>query len=251
LSDNVEKIEPLVSIQEVGMEYSEFGHSSFPYIGIRRYVKAIEEVSLEIFNGENIALLGRNGAGKSTLLRLIVGFLRPSKGNLITRGRVVLLAGTNPGFLPFLTGRKNLEVLAPAYGIGPNQINTFIRDIEDFTGLGDALDRNFSGYSTGMKGKLGFGFITGITPDVLLIDETLGVGDIEFRAKAQERLKRFIERSGTVILSTHSLGLAKEMCSRGIVLDKGLIIFDGPSEEAVVAYSNSIKLPSPEKEVTP
>tara|TARA_B100000287_G_C20625644_1_gene777688 strand:+ start:250 stop:984 length:735 start_codon:yes stop_codon:yes gene_type:complete len=240
LGDDLDKNETLVSIDGIGMEYSEFGHSSFPYVGVRRYIKAIEDISLEVFNGENIALLGRNGAGKSTLLRLIMGFLRPSRGTLITRGRVVLLAGTNPGFLPFLTGRKNLEVLAPAYGITPEQMGEFIADIEDFTGLEDALDRNFSGYSTGMKGKLGFGFITGITPDVLLIDETLGVGDIEFRAKAQERLKMFIERSGTVILSTHSLGLAKEMCSRGIVLDGGSIIFDGPSEDAVIAYSNSI-----------
>ena len=232
--------EPLVSVSDVWMKYSEIGYSRFPYIGLRRYVRALSGVTLEVSNGENIALLGRNGAGKSTLLRVIMGFLSPSSGKVETQGRVVLLAGTNPGFLPYLTGRKNIEVLAPAYGIDKSGIGDFIRDIEDFTELGDALDRNFSGYSTGMKGKLGFGFITGITPDVLLIDETLGVGDLEFRAKAQKRLKGFIGRSGTVILSTHSLGLAKEMCTRGVVLDNGLKIFDGSSEEAVIAYSESI-----------
>ena len=152
----------------------------------------------------------------------------------------MLLAGTNPGFQPDITGRENVEILAPLYGIKGDDIKEFIKDIENFTGLGDALDRNYKGYSSGMKGKLGFGFMTGLTPDVLLIDETLGVGDLEFRAKAQERLKKFIERSGSVLMSTHSLGLASQMCTSGLLLDKGAVIYQGDINKSIEEYRNII-----------
>ena len=89
-----------------------------------------------------------------------------------------------------------------------------------------------------MRGKVGFGFLTALNPDVLLIDETLGVGDLEFRAKAQVRLRSFIDRARTVVISTHSLGMAKELCSRGIVLEKGEVYFDGPAEDAIREYTN-------------
>ena len=104
--------------------------------------------------------------------------------------------------------------------------------------MGEAYDRRFGGYSTGMRGKLGFGFITALEPSILLIDETLGVGDVEFRKKAQLRLKKFIKNSGTVIISTHSLGLAKELCNRGILLDKGKLVVDGDISEVIKKYTS-------------
>ena len=108
--------------------------------------------------------------------------------------------------------------------------------VDDFADLKEDFDRNVGGYSTGMRGKLGFGIITALVPDILLIDETLGVGDREFRAKAEIRLREFIDRSGTVLISTHSLGLAKELCTRGVVLDGGKIRFDGSIEDALSDY---------------
>ena len=225
-----------VQIEDLCVDYSEFSRSYSKPFGEQRLVRALDSISLKIEEGEIVGLIGKNGAGKSTLLKTIAGQLRPSRGEIITRGRVILLAGADPGFLPDLTGRRNISELALAYGIREEEMDSFTESIIDFADLGDAIDRNFRGYSTGMRGKLGFGFITSLNPDILLIDETLGVGDREFRAKAQERLRGFIERSGTVIISTHSLGLAKEICSMGILLDFGNLLADGPIEDVVREY---------------
>ena len=225
-----------VEIEDLSVDYSEFSRSYSKPFGEQRLVRALDSISLKIEEGGIVGLIGKNGAGKSTLLKTIAGQLRPSRGEIVTKGRVILLAGADPGFLPDLTGRRNIAELALAYGVREEEMDSFTESIIDFADLGDAIDRNFRGYSTGMRGKLGFGFITSLNPDILLIDETLGVGDREFRAKAQERLRGFIERSGTVIISTHSLGLAKEICSMGILLDFGSLRADGPIEDVVKEY---------------
>ncbi len=226
-----------IKAHELCLEYHEFVRSKRkPWGGMSQFL-ALDKLSFNVDEGENVALIGRNGAGKSTLLRCLAGLIRPSSGSVETQGRVILLAGVDPGFLPDLTGRQNVNELGRAYGISPNEISEFSSSIEDFAKLGDAFDRRFGSYSTGMRGKLGFGFITALNPDILLIDETLGVGDREFRKRAQERLRDFIDKSGTVIISTHSLGLAKELCQRGILLDKGIIEADGDISEVITRYS--------------
>ena len=122
------------------------------------------------------------------------------------------------------------------------EMDVFCESIIDFASLGDAIDRNYRGYSTGMKGKLGFGFMTALDPDLLLIDETLGVGDAEFREKAQRRLENFVERSGTVIISTHSLGFAREVCDSGVVLDEGKLIVHGTIAESLDCYREMLSI---------
>jgi ABC-type polysaccharide/polyol phosphate transport system ATPase subunit len=227
-----------IEIGDLFLEYQEFiRDKQTPWGRINPFV-ALQKISLDITEGENVALLGRNGAGKSTLLRCIAGLIRPSGGKIITRGRVILLAGVDPGFIADLSGRQNVIELGRAYGIPPEQIEVFSDSIEEFALLGDAFDRRFGSYSTGMRGKLGFGFITALNPDILLIDETLGVGDREFRKRAQERLRDFISKSGTVVISTHSLGLAKELCGRGILLEKGQLDMDGGIEDVIRRYSD-------------
>ena len=198
---------------------------------------AIDDINLEIGQGEIAALLGRNGAGKSTLLNTLAGLLRPSSGKIVSRGRVIVLSGANPGLIPDLSGRQNVEELASAYGVEEDQVSAFVKSVEEFANLEEAFDRRVGGYSTGMKGKVGFGFLTALNPDILLIDETLGVGDLEFRAKAQLRLREFIERARTVVISTHSLGMAKELCTRGIVLERGKVFFDGSAEDSIKEYT--------------
>jgi len=225
-----------VEISNFSLDYHIFKRSRKKPLGDFEHFNALKNLDIGIKVGETVALLGRNGAGKSTLLKCIAGLLRPSKGKIVTEGRVILLAGSNPGFIPELTGRQNVIELALAYGISKDESPEFIKSIEDFADIGEAFDRKFSGYSSGMRGKVGFGFITALDPDILLMDETLGVGDREFRKKAAKRLEGFIERSGTVIISTHSLGLAKEICTRGIVLDKGNIVIDSNAEEAISHY---------------
>tara|TARA_B100001540_G_scaffold317716_1_gene352352 strand:- start:630 stop:1349 length:720 start_codon:yes stop_codon:yes gene_type:complete len=229
-------LENAVSISELYVNYHIFRRSKKKPLGEFNEFCALKNLNFKIPEGQVIALLGRNGAGKSTLLQSIAGLLRPSNGEIRTKGRVILLAGTDPGFIPEMTGRQNVIELALAYGISSEKLSDFIESVESFADIGDAFDRKFLTYSTGMRGKVGFGFITALNPDILLMDETLGVGDREFRAKAAKRLEQFIQRTGTVIISTHSLGLAKDICSRGIVLDKGEVFFDADIEEAISKY---------------
>jgi ABC-type polysaccharide/polyol phosphate transport system ATPase subunit len=229
-------VAPPISVSELSVEYIEFKRSYAAPLGSYVPISALRGVNVGLNRGEVVALIGRNGAGKSTLLKAIAGLLRPSSGKVVTNGRVILLAGADPGFSIDTTGRRNVEELARAYGIQKSEISDFTSSVIEFAQLGEAIDRNFRGYSSGMRGKLGFGFITNLRPDILLIDETLGVGDREFRAKAQKRLIEFIEKSGTVIISTHSLGLAKELCSRGIVLDGGKVEYDGEISSAINKY---------------
>lgn len=230
-----------VSISNVSLEYMDHPEGSLIRRGSSKKILALSDVSFEVNSGDVVALVGRNGSGKSSLLRLISGFIKPSRGSVVTHGRVILLAGVNPGFANEATGRQNVVELAMAYGIRDEEHVEFVESVIDFAEIGDAIDRRVKGYSAGMKGKLGFGFITSLRPDILLIDETLAVGDEEFRTKATKKLREFVKRSGSVVMSTHSLGLAREMCNRGLVLDHGKLIADEEVEEAMLEYRKILK----------
>jgi len=225
-----------IEVEGLSISYLEYHRSFSKPWGVSRNIEALKEISMKIDSGENFALIGRNGAGKSTFLRAVSGLVRPTSGRIRTKGRVVLLSGIDPGFINTLSGKENLIELGLAYGVKENELVEFVSTVEEFAEIGEAINRNVGGYSTGMRGKLGFGFITSLKPDILLIDETLGVGDRVFREKAQRRLREFIERSGTVIISTHSLGLAKEICSTGILLEHGRLEAMGDVKEVVSRY---------------
>lgn len=230
-----------ITVDSLAVEYT-FRQRSGP-LGLftkRSQHQALEGVSFNIPQGEVVGLVGRNGAGKSTLLKAIAGFLRPSEGQVRTKGRTILLAGTDPGFIPSMSGRANVRSLARSYGITGPKVDDFVLDVEAFAGIGNAFDRRLDTYSAGMKGKVGFGFITGLDAEIFLIDETLGVGDIEFREKAKFRLLEMIDRAGTVVMSSHSLGLVSEICDRGLLMDQGGLSFDGPIEEAILEYRRSV-----------
>ena len=164
------------------------------------------------------------------------------KINAIINGKVITLAGVNPGFQPFFSSSWNVKNLGIAYGVERSRIEEFSYEVECFANIGDAYFRQFKGLSSGMRGKVGFGFITALDPEILLVDETLGVGDLEFRKKASRRLDDFISRSGTVLISTHSLGLAKEICSHGILIENGSIIHYGEIEKVIEKYSDSSRM---------
>lgn len=233
-------INPEVIVSNLSVEYMEYQRTKYNPFGRLNPIEAIRGVNFSLERGDIMALVGRNGAGKSTLLKAIAGQIRPSRGHVELSGRAILLSGSDPGFFHDSTGRQNVLDLARAYGINNDSLERFGESIFEFASLGNAIDRNVRGYSTGMRGKLGFGFMTALSPDVLLIDETLGVGDAEFRRKAQSRLTAFIEGSGSVIISTHSLGLAKQLCNRGLVLDSGNMVFDGPIEDALIKYRSIV-----------
>lgn len=205
-----------------------------------REVKALDKISFQIKKGELVVVLGKNGSGKTTLLGAIGGYFRPESGTVNTRGRVYTLKGANPGLVPYISSRENIRRMSQIYGVPNQEREEFEKQVEEFCDLGEAYDRDFSSLSTGMAGRVGFGFTTSLTPEILLMDETLGVGDVEFRKKAEKKAMEFMEKGETILLSTHSLNLAKTMCQRGLVLDKGELVFDGPSEEAVDYYLKNI-----------
>ena len=230
---------PVIEILGASVEYLVHQRSGLLSKATKKRVNALKNINLTINKGEVVGLFGNNGAGKSTLLSLIGGILRPSEGSLITRGSVYKLQGADPGLIRSMTPRENVRQLAAAYGVSQDDLAEFESEVEEFCDLGSAFDRKLSTLSSGMAGRVGFGFTTSLNPDILLMDETLGVGDKDFRKKAERKAVEFMNRGETIILSTHSLNLAKEMCSRGLVLEEGKLVFDGPVEDAISFYLGS------------
>ena len=227
-----------IRVKNLKMEFQEHVREGFLGLINTKNHLAIKDISLDVETGERLAVIGRNGSGKSTLLRCIAGFHKPKSGIIETNGRVILLAGTDPGFNKQLTGRQNVLDMAGAYGIPNAEKVGFVEGVRKFAELGENFDRKYGNYSSGMKGKLGFGFVSSITTDLLLIDETFGSGDLEFKEKAKLRMKELLEDAGTVVMCTHSLSLASEICDRVIVLENGFIVFDGEMEEGLDFYKS-------------
>ena len=200
----------------------------------REKFEALKIKNMIIGKGEIVAVLGHNGAGKSTFLSTIAGKIRPSEGKVIVDGTLVHLSGVNPGFDMNLSARQNIAWLCKIYNSEPGEV---VDMVEDFSQIGEAFDRPIRNLSGGMRGRVGFGFATSLNPDILLIDEVLGVGDPSFKQKATSKLKKLINNTGTVLISTHSVGLVKEIATRTIVLRNGSVIHDGEVNEGLSLYS--------------
>ncbi|WP_336660592.1 ABC transporter ATP-binding protein [Leucobacter sp. USHLN153] len=195
--------------------------------------RAVDGVSFEVSPGESVALLGKNGSGKSTTLKVISGVLQPDSGWVRTHGRVGGLLEVGAGFHPDLTGRDNVFLNAAILGMSKKETEALFADIVDFAGISEEfLDTEVKRYSSGMKSRLGFAVAIHTHVDVLLVDEVLSVGDAEFRAKCNERLLQMREQNKSMFIVSHNIGTIKKLCDRGIVLQKGRVIFDGPIEEA-------------------
>ena len=178
-----------IKISNLSVEYTVFQKSGVFSLVKSRKVRALKNIDLVVNPGEMIAIIGRNGSGKTTLLRTIGGHLRPSSGRIETRGKVYTLSGANPGLIQDMTCRENVSLMSEIYGIRPDERQEFENSVEDFCELGEAYDRDIRTLSTGMAGRVGFGFTTSLDPEILLMDETLGVGDEVFRKKAEEKAK--------------------------------------------------------------
>lgn len=205
---------------------------------------AIDGLNLEVPEGQSIALLGRNGSGKSTTLKLLSGVMRPDQGWIRTRGRVAGLLEVGAGFNPNLTGRDNVYLNASILGMSKKETEARFEDILEFSEIGDFIDTEVKHYSSGMYSRLGFAVAVHTELDVLLVDEILSVGDAAFRAKCNERMQMLRAQGKTMFVVSHSAGQVKALCERGVVLQRGKIVFDGPIDEAI-AYIDpkSGKLP--------
>lgn len=200
-------------------------------------VRALQDITLDIGSGERVALLGHNGAGKTTLLRAMAGIYYPTTGTVNVSGRRVPLFELGLGLDDEATGYENMLLRGLVIGLRRSEIERRMDDIASFSGLGDFLNLPIRTYSTGMILRLLFSIATSVDADILLMDEWLGTGDQEFVAKANDRLHKLVDRSHILLLASHDLGLLEKMCNRGIVLESGRIIFDGPINEAVKLYA--------------
>lgn len=227
---------PIIKVENLTVEYHEYTRDKVFSLGKRQTITALRDINFSLEEGEHVAIIGRNGSGKSTLLKCMAGMLRPSKGTVEIEGRAIFLSGVDPGFDSELTGRENVRQLAPAYGVEKGKIDQFVESVKEFTELGEAFERKYLGYSGGMKGKLGFGFISDLRSDILMIDETFGAGDREFKKKSKARMNAMVSEIPTLVMCSHGMSLVASICERGLVIDDGELVFDGPVNEAVAHY---------------
>jgi ABC-2 type transport system ATP-binding protein len=197
---------------------------------------ALKEVSLTLRKGEAVALVGRNGAGKSTLLKVIAGVLEPQAGTVSVHGRVAPVLELGGGFDAELTGFENLYMNALLLGRRRREIDEKVEEIVRFSGLGDFIRTPVRNYSSGMVARLGFSVATAWVPDVLIVDEVLGVGDAAFQRKCEERLGELREQGTTFLFVSHSETILRQLCHRGLWVDGGRIIQDGEVDRVLDAY---------------
>lgn len=205
-----------------------------------REVRALQEVSLEIREGERIGIIGRNGAGKTTLLSLLAGITEPSAGQIEITGDVHAMLTIGAVLRDEATGRENIYLDGAVHGKTRDEIETHVEDVIAFSELDEFIDRPVRTYSSGMKARLAFSMGAFIDPDVLIIDETLSVGDAFFAAKAARRMKEITAQGRIVIVVSHALGVIDEICSRCLWLDQGRLVMDGPAREVTKAYEKAV-----------
>lgn len=202
---------------------------------------AVDNLSFEIKQGDSVAFLGRNGAGKSTILKMVTEVAFPSSGEIYVDGRVGALLELSAGFDPEFTGRENIYLKGHILGLNDSEIAELEEDIIAFADLGDYIDQAVRTYSSGMKARLGFSINVNIKPDILIVDEALSVGDENFKQKCIARIEQLLsDNNMTLMFVTHAVGVARSFCKRGIVMNNGRAVFDGPIDQAVEYYDNNI-----------
>lgn len=197
----------------------------------------LRNVSFTIAPGEAVGVIGQNGAGKSTLLKLITGTAQPTEGQVTRTGRVAAILELGMGFNPDLTGRQNAFHSAGLMGYSQEQIEAAMPDIEAFAEVGEYFDQPVRTYSSGMQVRVAFAVATAFTPDLLIVDEALSVGDSYFQHKSFDRMRRFREEGTSIMLVSHSLSDVKALCDRAILLDKGRVLKDGEPDEVIDFYN--------------
>jgi lipopolysaccharide transport system ATP-binding protein len=202
---------------------------------------ALQGVDLAIYSGELFGVIGRNGAGKSTLLKVVAGLLHPAQGRVVVRGKVAPLLELGAGFHPELTGRENVYLYATLLGMRRNEIDALFDEIVDFAELWDFIDAPLRTYSTGMSARLGFAVASCRQADVLLVDEVLAVGDVQFQAKCLERMQAFRDQGATILYVTHNLDTVREHCDRAAWLDDGWLAECGAVNLVVDAYLQALQ----------
>jgi ABC-type polysaccharide/polyol phosphate transport system ATPase subunit len=212
----------------------------------RDELMALRDVSFRIEPGETIGILGRNGSGKSTLMRLIAGVTSPSAGLVRVVGRVAPLLSVGVGFHQEMSGRENVYVNGMLLGLTHDEVTALFDEIVEFSEIGEFIDTPVKFYSSGMYVRLGFSVAIHISPQILLLDEVLAVGDVAFQLKCFDRMREMQRRGTTIVMVSHNMHAIRLLCPRVLLLRKGVLEFDGDSETAISRHHQFLTLDSSE-----
>lgn len=212
--------------------------------GNSEYVWALKNINFAVNKGDILGVIGANGAGKSTLLKLLSKITKPTEGNIYLNGKISSLLEVGTGFHPEMTGRENVFMNGSILGMKKKEIAKELDSIIDFSGVEKYIDTPIKRYSTGMKVRLGFAVAAHLNQEILIVDEVLAVGDAEFQRKCLGSMQRVGTQGKTVLFVSHNMAAIKQLCSRTIVLDKGILIADTTTEEGIAKYLKSIKTES-------
>jgi ABC-type polysaccharide/polyol phosphate transport system ATPase subunit len=205
------------------------------------FVRALDNIFLQISDGQRVGLVGRNGSGKTTLLRLLAGVYTPSIGNVTVRGRVSAALDNSLGMDVDITGRENIYTLGYYRGYSKAEISDEIEAIVEVAELGRFIDLPVRTYSAGMMARLIFAVSTAFEPDVLLLDEWLLAGDANFMAKAHERATSYVQRARIMVLASHSTETIRHLCTHVAFLRAGQLVAYGPTDEVLAAYDHEVQ----------
>jgi ABC-type polysaccharide/polyol phosphate transport system ATPase subunit len=239
----------ILRFEKVGKTFRRFEHQPFLLrnLVLRLVGRApkpkefwpLRDISFEVRQGETVGIIGQNGAGKSTLLRLVAGACFPSEGRISVRGRIAPLLSLGAGFQPDMTGRECIEINATALGLSKAEIGERLDAITAFAELGDFLDTPTRYYSSGMLARLGFAVAVHTTPDLMIVDEVLSVGDHNFQKKCTAKIEEMRQNGTTILLVSHAAVSVKGLCDRVLWLKDGHLVADGPPGTILDEYLGS------------
>lgn len=237
---------PAISIKDVSMM---FNLSRDKVHGLKEYIVkalkrqlyfdefwALKDISFDVPKGEVLGILGLNGSGKSTLLKLIAGVFKPTAGNIAVNGSIAPLLELGAGFDYEFSAKENVYMNGAMFGHSPAHMETLYNDIMNFADLWEFENVPLKNFSSGMSARLGFAIATQVDPDILIIDEILGVGDYHFAQKCEMRIQELLSGGTTVLLVSHSIDTIKKMCTRAMILDRGQMIAIGTVDEICAIY---------------
>jgi lipopolysaccharide transport system ATP-binding protein len=203
--------------------------------------KAIDDASFEIRKGETVGIIGRNGSGKSTMLQIICGTVTPTTGTVETYGRIAALLELGSGFNPEFTGRENVYMSCALLGLSPGETDDRFDDIESFADIGDFIEQPVKTYSSGMYVRLAFAVNIVSEPEIMVVDEALAVGDMNFQAKCMTALTRIQDGGATVLFVSHDVEAVKSLCSKGIYLERGMVKTIGKASDVAELYMRNMR----------
>ncbi|MBT3879454.1 MAG: ABC transporter ATP-binding protein, partial [Candidatus Scalindua sp.] len=205
------------------------------------HILALDDINLEVKNGDVFGIIGANGAGKSTLLKILSRVTAPTSGTVKVKGRIASLLEVGTGFHPELTGRENIYLNGAINGMYRKEVSRKLDEIVDFAGVEQFLDTPVKRYSSGMHVRLGFAVAAHLEPEILVVDEVLAVGDASFQKKAIGKMQDVSSAEGrTVLLVSHNMELIRKLCNRVVVLSKGELAVDGLPEDSINQYVGGI-----------